>query len=45
MEAIIPFMVMFIYFVMIVGCAIALIYFIIKRIEAKGNEGFEERDW
>lgn len=45
MEAIFPFFFMVLYGIGILICAVALIYFIVQRIEKKGNEGFEERDW
>ncbi|GAK75705.1 MULTISPECIES: hypothetical protein [Nonlabens] len=33
------------YLIGIAACIGIIIYLIIKRIEKKGNEGFEERDW
>ncbi|WP_281256964.1 hypothetical protein [Nonlabens arenilitoris] len=38
-------LIMLVYLIGIAACAGIVIYLIIKRIEKKGNEGFEERDW
>lgn len=45
METIFPVFFFLLYGIGILVCVVALIYFIIQRIEKKGNEGFEERDW
>ncbi|GAK90899.1 hypothetical protein JCM19298_177 [Nonlabens ulvanivorans] len=37
--------IMLLYLAGIIACVGIVIYLIIKRIEKKGNEGFEERDW
>jgi len=38
-------LIILLYFTGIIACIGFIIYLIIKRIENKGNEGFEERDW
>ncbi len=37
--------IMILYLLGIIACVGIVIYLIIKRIEEKGNEGFEERNW
>lgn len=37
--------IMLLYIIGIASCAGIVIYLVIKRIENKGDEGFEERDW
>lgn len=37
--------IMLLYLLGLAACIGIVIYLIIKRIENKGNEGFEERDW
>jgi len=44
MEAAVPLLIGFLYFLFFGACAVIIIYLIIKRIKERGNEGFEERD-
>ncbi|MGJ8684081.1 MAG: hypothetical protein ACSHWW_05640 [Nonlabens sp.] len=38
-------LIMLLYIIGIIACIGIVIYLIIKRVEKKGNEGFEERNW
>ena len=44
MEVVIALLIGLLYFLFFGACAIIIIYLIIKRLQNRGNEGFEERD-
>jgi len=44
MEVAISILIFLLYLLFFGACAVIIIYLIIKRIQNRGNEGFEERD-